>query len=345
MTEPCAHCEPGPARPRWYAQPRTWAVGAAVPLAAAGLVWPPLRATTELFGRYVAATWWAIGLGLLLGGVIERFVPKEYIAKGLSAPGPRTVLLATGLGFLFSGCSHGCLALSMELHKKGAAPAAVISFLLASPWASLSLTLVMVSLFGLKGLVIVMAALLVACISGLVFLQLGRRGLIEPNPHTVRVDPDFSIAQDLAQRLARYRLTARQVAQDGRAVLRGAWTLADMVVWWLLIGFFLASLLGSLIPHEAFARYFGPTLLGLAATMLAAAVIEICSEGSAPLAFELYRHTGALGNSFAFLMGGVVTDVTELGLIWTNLGKRAALWMLALTLPQVFLLGLLLNRW
>jgi uncharacterized membrane protein YraQ (UPF0718 family) len=67
--------------------------------------------------------------------------------------------------------------------------------------------------------------------------------------------------------------------------------------------------------------------------------------GSAPIAFELYRHTGALGNAFAFLMGGVVTDFTELGALWTNIGRRTVFWLLAVTLPLVLGAGWLLNRW
>lgn len=344
MTDSCDHCAPG-TRARWYAQPKQWVLRVIVPLVAAGWVWAPLRPAVLVFWGYVAMTWWAIGLGLLLGGMVERFVPQSYIAKSLSTPRPATIALSTGLGFLLSSCSHGCLAMSMALYKKGASPAAVVSFLLASPWANLSLTLVMLSLFGVKGLVIVLAALVVALMTGLMFLQLERRGAIEPNPNTVSVEANFSILRDIAQRASRYRLTATQLRQDLRLVARGAWTLADMIVWWLAIGFFLAGLLGTFIPHEVFARYFGPTWLGLVATMVMATIIETCSEGSAPLAFELFKQTGALGNSFAFLMGGVVTNVTELGLVWTNVGKRAALWMLLLTLPQVFLLGLLLNRW
>ena len=344
MSSPRAHCAPG-AEGRWYAQPKQWVLRVVLPILLLGVVWPPLHAVAWAFWHYVHLTWWAIGLGFLIGGLIDRFVPTTYIAKFLARPSPRTILLSTMLGVAASGCSHGCLALSMALHKKGASPAAVLSFLLASPWASFSLTLVMLSLFGLKGLVIVIAALIVAFLTGLVFLQLAARGMIEPNPNTVSVEAAFSVAQDISRRAAQYRLTSARLGQDIRAVARGGWMLADMVIWWLVIGFFLASVLGTFIPHEGLMRYFGPTVLGLLATMAMASVIEICSEGSAPLAFELFRHTGALGNSFAFLMGGVVTDVTELGLVWTNLGKRTALWMVALTLPQVFLLALLLNRW
>ncbi|MBI4227628.1 MAG: ATPase, partial [Candidatus Omnitrophica bacterium] len=59
---------------------------------------------------------------------------------------------------------------------------------------------------------------------------------------------------------------------------------------------------------------------------------------------EIYRHTGALGNSFAFLMGGVVTDWTELSLLWATIGRRTVGWLLLVTLPQVFVVGYLLNH-
>ena len=356
-TDSCGHClpaappgaaqagAPSPTKPRWYTQPKSWVLWCVLPALLIGCIWAPLNPMTRIFLDYVRMTWWAITLGFLLGGMIERFVPTEYISKFLARPNFRTILLATGLGALFSSCSHGCLALSMQLHKKGAAPAAVLSFLLASPWASLSLTLLMISLFGLKGMVLVFSALVIACLTGFAFLRLERQGFIERNPHTVTVDASFSVTHDLRRRASGYRPTPARLFADGRSVLRGAWALADMVIWWLVIGFFMASLAGAFVPHATFARYFGPTFLGLCCTMIGAAVIEICSEGSAPLAFELFKQTGALGNSFAFLMGCVVTDVTELGLIWTNLGRKTTLWMLALTLPQVFLFGLLLNRW
>ena len=77
--------------------------------------------------------------------------------------------------------------------------------------------------------------------------------------------------------------------------------------------------------------------------MILATVIEVCSEGSSPLAFEIYRQTGSLGNSFVFLMAGVATDYTEIGLLWTNVGKRVALWMPAVTVPQVLILGYTFN--
>lgn len=87
----------------------------------------------------------------------------------------------------------------------------------------------------------------------------------------------------------------------------------------------------------------GPTLLGLFVTLALATIIEVCSEGSSPLAFEIYRQTHALGNSFVFLMAGVVTDYTEIGLLWANVGRRTAMWLPVISLPQVVAIGYLAN--
>jgi hypothetical protein len=112
-----------------------------------------------------------------------------------------------------------------------------------------------------------------------------------------------------------------------------------------MFGVVLASLLQAYVPSHLFQSYLGPSFSGLLLTLIFATVLEVCSEGTAPLAFELFRQTGALGNAFAFLMGGVVTDYTELAAFWANIGRRTVLWMLAITLPLVVVVGWLLNAW
>ena len=50
-----------------------------------------------------------------------------------------------------------------------------------------------------------------------------------------------------------------------------------------------------------------------------------------------------MGNPFVFLMAGVVTDYTEIGLIWSNIGKKAAIWLPIITVPLVVGIGVLFN--
>ncbi|TBR16672.1 hypothetical protein EPO66_04245 [bacterium] len=300
----------------------------------------PLR---REFLMYFRKIWWAVCLGLVLGGIIDYYVPREYISKVLSRKKPSTIIKAVGLGFLMSACSHGILALSMQLHKKGASNPAVISFLLASPWANLTITVMLVAFFGIKGIFIIISAIVIAVNTGLIFMFLEHKNLIEKNKNTVEVSDQFSIRKDFLRRLKVYKFNFKTLSADFKGIAEGTFSLADMVLWWIILGMLLASAAGAYIPVHFFHKFMGPTFTGLLITLLLATVIEVCSEGSSPLAFEIYRQTHALGNSFVFLMAGVVTDYTEIGLVWANIGKRTAIWLPIVAVPQVVALGYLFN--
>ncbi len=304
---------------------------------------PILKPFQDNFLTYVGNIWWAVALGLLLGGIIDYYIPREYISKILSRKKPATIFNAVLLGFLMSACSHGILALSIQLHKKGASNPAIVSFLLASPWANFTLTVMLIGFFGLKGLLIIASAMIIAINTGFIFMFLEKMNLIEINKNIVEVGENFSITKDWLIRVKDYKLSLNSIKNDFKGVVKGSIDLSNMVLWWIMLGIFIASLAGAYIPTHFFHNFMGPSLLGLLVTLGLATLIEVCSEGSSPLAFEIYRQTNALGNSFTFLMAGVVTDYTEIGLLWTNVGKRVALWLPLVTVPQVIALGYIIN--
>ena len=159
---------------------------------------------------------------------------------------------------------------------------------------------------------------------------------------------DFSIIKDIKKRWKEYEFTAKNNINAIKGTFRGSWALTKMVMWWLIIGILMAAVARAYVPHELFKQYMGPSLLGLLVTLIFATIIEVCSEGSSPLAFEIYEQSlkagaPAFGNSFTFLMAGVATDYTEIGLIWQNIGRRAALWIPIITVPQILILGYLYN--
>ena len=119
-----------------------------------------------------------------------------------------------------------------------------------------------------------------------------------------------------------------------------------MVMRWILFGILLAALVRALMTEDHFGAYFGPTLAGLALTVVMATIIEVCSEGSAPLAADLLVRAKAPGNSFAFLMTGVSTDYTEVMVLKDTTGSwKTALFLPLITVPQVVVLALLLNMY
>jgi len=125
---------------RWYKNKVLLAVLILIAVSLSSYFMPILEPFRIYLFMYIHRIWWAILLGLVLGGIIDRFIPREYVSHILAKPRKRTIFYAVILGFFMSACSHGILALSIQLHKKGASNPAVVAFLLASPWANLPFT-------------------------------------------------------------------------------------------------------------------------------------------------------------------------------------------------------------
>ena len=258
--------------------------------------------------------------------------PDGFVIRFLGQRRKLTLVYAVFTGFLMSACSHGILAIAIQLYKKGASVPAVITFLLASPWANLPMTVLMFGFFGWKAIYIVIGAMTIALITGLVFTVLDRLGWIEgPSATAEPTDLDWD------------RLKHIDAKKSAVGIAAGAISLANMVLWWILIGILAAALIGTYVPEHWFMQFVGPNVTGMLVTLLFATIIEVCSEGSSPIAFEIFAKTGALGNPFIFLMAGVATDYTEIGLLWSNIGRRTALWLPAVTVPQILLTAALFN--
>src|SRR5690606_34284852 len=131
---------------------------------------------------------------------------------------------------------------------------------------------------------------------------------------------------------------------SGRILMEGVRG-SRMVIRWALFGVVIAGLIRAFVPEDIFADWLGPTVVGLMLTVLAATIIEVCSEGSVPIAADLMNRAAAPGNAFTFLMAGVATDYTEvMTLRDTTRSWKIALALPLVTLPQVILIGLLLNQ-
>jgi uncharacterized membrane protein YraQ (UPF0718 family) len=305
---------------------------------------PFLNPLFDALVDYLRLIWWAILLGLFLGGVIDHLVPREYIEKYLGRHKKRTIFYSVIFGFLMSACSHGILAIAMELYKKGANTSSVIAFLLAAPWANFPIMILFFGFFGAKALFIIASAIVIAIITGLIYQILERKKMVECDKCSLKPkNHDFSIWHDMKKRTKAFKWTAANTKAVTKGILSGSWSLSKMVLWWILIGMVIASFARAFVPQHFFMTYMGATALGMIVVLILATIIEVCSEGSAPMAFEIFKQTGAFGNSFVFLMAGVATDYTEIGLIWSNIGKKAAIWLPIITVPQVLILGYLFN--
>jgi uncharacterized membrane protein YraQ (UPF0718 family) len=117
-----------------------------------------------------------------------------------------------------------------------------------------------------------------------------------------------------------------------------------MVLRWIFFGVVLAASLRVLFSPESFQTFFGPTFAGLGLTILGATILEVCSEGSTPIAADIFTRANAPGNAFAFLMIGISTDYTEImALKETTKSWKISLFLPLVTLPQIVFIAILIN--
>lgn len=285
--------------------------------------------------------WWGVVIGIITISILGR-VPRDFVMCALGTrQGPQGIIRATLAGVLLDLCSHGILMVGAKLYERGASIGQVIAFLVSSPWNSFSLTLILIALIGLPWtLAFILVSMMIAIMTGIIFEFLVARGAIPANPRQRELPDDFALWHEARQHLRQANITWSSVA---RMLLDGIKE-SRMVVRWILFGVLLASLVRAIVPPEMFAAFLGPSVMGLALTILGATIIEVCSEGSTPIAADILTRANAPGNSFAFLMGGVATDYTEIMVLREATSSwKIALLLPLITLPQIILLGWIMN--
>lgn len=290
----------------------------------------------------VNTIWWGVAIGIVLVAILSK-VPREFVMSILGRKGGLNgILRATAAGVLLDLCSHGILMVGAKLYERGASIGQVMAFLIASPWNSFSLTLILIALIGLPWtLAFIGLSMFIAIITGLLFDILVKRQVLPDNPSMIDLPSDFRFWVEAKKRLAATQFTTAFF----RSMLITGFSDSRMVLRWILFGVLLAGLVRAFVSPEQFGTYFGPTLAGLGLTVLVATILEVCSEGSTPIAADLLTRANAPGNSFAFLMTGVSTDYTEVMILKdTTKSWKIALFLPLLTVPQVIVIAWLMNN-
>ena len=285
--------------------------------------------------------WLGLLAAVVFVGLLER-IPRELVMSALGPGGTsKGILRATLAGVALDLCSHGILMVGAKLYERGASIGQLMAFLIASPWNSLSLTIIMISLIGWQWTLLFIAlSMVIGMVTGILFDHLVAKGKLPPNPHRVETLEPQPLWPGI---VAAIKTLDRSPRALGSLLLDGIRD-SRMVFRWLLFGVVLAVLIRAIVPMDLYQNYFGPTVIGLLLTLVAATIIEVCSEGSTPIAADLLTRAAAPGNGFTFLMAGVATDYTEI-MVLKDVTKswKIALFLPLITLPQVLLIGWILN--
>ncbi|MEO1746061.1 MAG: permease, partial [Pseudomonadota bacterium] len=193
--------------------------------------------------------WWGILVGMIAVGLIDR-VPREFVI-GIIGRDQNTASIGRAVmaGFLLDLCNHGVLMVGAKLYERGASLGQVFAFLIASPWNSLSLTIIIGLMMGWGWMVVfIVASMAVALVTGFIVEALERQGRVTPNPNRVDLPDDFHFWRD-----AKAGLTSQTYGMAfARDIARRSVTASRMVLRWLLFGVVLAALIQAAVPTEVF---------------------------------------------------------------------------------------------
>lgn len=349
MTSSCCHTSPDPHEGHTHSTGPDWMMLACAPLIVIpyllfllGVELPaPFNVYMHSIHEFVNVTWWGVLIGIFFLALLAR-VPREFVMSVLGHnKGANGIARAMLAGVLLDLCNHGILMIGTKIYQRGASIGQVMAFLIASPWNSISLTFILIAMIGLKLTVIfLLLSVLIAFISGVIFDALVKRGTLPANPNAFDMPDNFKFWHEAKRQLGTVRWTPTLF----KDMLIGGAKDSQMVVRWLLFGIVIASILRMFFTPESFSQWFGPTALGMLATVMFATILEVCSEGSSPIAADLVTRAAAPGNAFAFLMAGVSTDYTEVMVIReATKSWKIALFLPLITLPQIIILGFMLN--
>ncbi len=305
------------------------------------LVYPEMVTFVDSIAQVIGLVWRSILLGMVMVALLSR-LPHAFVIHVLGRKaGAGGIARAAVGGVMLDVCNHGILMVARKLYERGVSLGQMMAFLIASPWNSFSLLFILIALLGFGwALTFTLLSMVIAILSGLIFDFLVRRGVLPQNPHRIEVAEDFRFWAEGKKLLGETDYNFDLLVQ----MIKDGFNESKMVLRWLFFGVVLTALVRVLLTPDIFSSWFGPTLLGLMSTLVAATLIEICSEGSTTLAADFTLRANAIGNSFAFLMGGVATDYTEIVVVReATLSWKIAFFLPLITLPQIILLSYLMN--
>ena len=260
---------------------------------------------------------WALILGFLLSGVVQAVVTKGEMGRLLPDAGPRSILIASGLGAASSSCSYAAVALARSIFRKGGNFTAAMAFQFASTNLVLELGIILAVLIGWQ---FTLAEFVGGPIMIVLMVVLLRRFM---------TDQRLAAARDQAERGRQGRMEghaamdmsvggeasvlSRAMSPKGFTAISHFFVMDWASVWTdIALGLLIAGALAAWVPHQFWQTLFlahdriGSILVGPLIGPLVAIVSFVCSIGNVPLAAVLWNGGISFGGVVAFIFADLI---------------------------------------
>lgn len=287
-----------------------------------------------------AAPW--LVLGLIIGGFIKALIPIALLKKHLSGNNSSSIIKAALFGAPLPLCSCGVIPAALGLRKAGASKSSTISFLVATPETGVDSVSVSYALLGpFMAIVRPIAAVISAIIAGL----LVGRAEEKENAVTIEKESEASCCStEIVETTSCCDSESKSVEKTDccdpstdqipmeshpPSFIHKAWNgivysftdLFDKVLFWLSIGLLFAAAVKTFVPVSFLAEW-GSGLPAMLVMLVVGIPMYVCAVASTPIAAGLLLAGISPGTAMVFLMAGPATNISTLGVIAKELGKR-----------------------
>ncbi len=275
-----------------------------------------------------AAPW--LVLGLTLGGLMKALIPTAFLERHLMGSGLGSIAKATLLGAPLPLCSCGVIPAALGLRKAGASKPATTAFLVSTPETgvdSISITYALMGPF--MAVVRPIAALFSAFTAGLLVALFdveatGAQPKVVSGTCCGCESNDKSAAEPSCR--AHEPAPSPNLASKAWEGIRYAFTsLLDDIVFWLVVGMFFAAATTTFLPVDFLAQW-GQGIAAMLVMLLAGIPMYICATASTPVAAGLMMAGVSPGVALVLLLSGPATNISTLGVVSREMGRRT-MWL------------------
>ena len=277
-----------------------------------------------------AAPW--LVFGLIVGGLIKALIPTELLHKHLSDNGLPAIVKAALFGAPLPLCSCGVIPAALGLRKAGASKPATISFLVSTPETGIDSVSISYALLGpFMAIVRPFSAIISAITAGL---------LVGRSEENIFKHKSVSSNNGEASCCASKTQTAVETSCCDSATedelqssfLQKAWDgvvysfvdLFEKVLFWLCIGLVFAAAVKTFVPLSFLAEW-GSGLPAMLVMLVVGIPMYVCAVASTPIAAGLLLAGVSPGTAMVFLMAGPATNISTIGVIGKELGRRSVI--------------------
>lgn len=311
--------------------------------------------------------------GLLIAGVMNELVPVALLQKHMGSNSVAAISKAAVIGAPLPLCSCGVIPAAIGLRRSGASKPATVSFLVSTPETGVDSVSVSYALLGpVFAIVRPIAAIISAIYAGLMvrwFSHNTSNGLDEGSAlqsvtccdsSPRQIQPSKQEAQHACcESLPAPEQTASESTCCGSgqksaastssfsAKVQGVWQYAtgkllDDIIVWLLLGLGLAAAIKTWVPTD-FLTQWGDGFLAMMIMAVIGIPMYICATASTPIAVGFLAAGLSPGAVLVFLMAGPATNISTMGMIHQEMGRRTLLLYLFSVVSMSIVSGYALN--